>query len=267
MKLSIAISPCPNDTFMFGPLALRLVKIPEIDPVFSYFDIEELNERAISEKHDILKISFATWLNVKEKYQLLRTGAALSEDCGPLLVARPHTPWPPKKDCISLLPGKHTTAHLLFRLWSSDKLKKQFVSYDQIMTRVIDKEADFGVIIHESRFLAEKRGLKIVCDLGKWWKNITNLPVPLGCLIASNSLPLHLIQLIEDKIFESISFARDHEDTIMEYIKKHAIELDEQVIIKHIKTFVNEQSAGIDERGWQAIARLEDMAAAKQSND
>ena len=277
VKLSIAISPCPNDTFMFGPLALGLVKTPSINLEFSYFDIEELNQQAISGKYDISKVSFATWLDLKEKYKILKIGAALSENSGPLLVSRPETEWPPAPKDICLLPGEHTTAHLLFRLWSnckeingplkgsvafsSIKCNKKFVIYDEIMDMVTKEKADFGVIIHESRFMAEKKGLKIVCDLGRWWTETTKLPIPLGCLIASNNLDDSLVQLIESKILESISFARGHEDTIMEYIKEHAVELDEQIVNRHIETFVNEQSLGINDRGWKAISKLEEMAA------
>lgn len=263
MKLTIAISPCPNDTFMFGALALGLVKIPDVELIFSYLDIEKLNQQAIRGQYDISKVSMATMLNIKNHYQILKTGAAISENAGPILISRKETLWPPESKSICAIPGEHTTAHLLLRLWDSYGLSKKFVSYEKIMGLVGHKEADYGLIIHESRFLAEEQGFAIVCDLGQWWKKLTELPIPLGCLVASSKLSKDLVTMIEEKILESISFACDHKNTIMEYIKDHAVELDEEIINKHIQTFVNEQSMGLDIRGLKAVARLEELAASK----
>jgi 1,4-dihydroxy-6-naphthoate synthase len=248
---------------MFGALALELVKIPGIEPVFSYMDIEELNQQAINGKFDVSKVSMATWLTIKDSHKILKSGAALSENCGPLVVAAKDTLWPPDSQKTCVIPGEHTTAHLLFQLWDSYNISKKFESFNKIMGMVINKEADYGLIIHESRFLAEEQGLKIVSDLGQWWKETTELPIPLGCLVASSNLPQDLIKLIEDKIVESISFARDHQNTIMNYIKEHAFELDDEIINKHIQTFVNEQSMELDTRGLKAVAKLEELATVK----
>jgi 1,4-dihydroxy-6-naphthoate synthase len=288
MKLSIAISPCPNDTFIFGPLALGFVKIPEIKLDFTYLDIEQLNQQALYSKPDIIKVSFATWLKVKDKYNLIKAGAAISEDCGPLLISKEpenisqkpiNTSGKPvnipKENKVCLIPGEHTTANLLFNLWLNEpntstanqkNITSRFTIYSEIMDRIAAKKEDYGVIIHESRFLIEERGLKVICDLGKWWINKTGLPIPLGCIIASKKISKQLQKTIEEKIIESISFSQENKNTIVKYIKEHAVELNDSIINKHINAFVNNQSQRLNRRSLKAIEKLEELTL-KLSND
>ena len=291
MKLSIAISPCPNDTFIFGALALDLINFNDestfanesmIEPEFTYLDIEELNRHALSKtnditkfnvtKYDVTKLSFAAWLHVRNEYELLSCGAALGKNCGPLIVAKNDTVISSgRKNLTVALPGEHTTATLLFRLNEIYKLKADKTykdlsitevhsRYDEIMNLVLEEKADLGVIIHESRFLAKDLGLTIICDLGQWWQDKTGLPIPLGCLAARKTLSPNTIKNIEKIINKSISFARKNKTSIMGYIKKHAIETDETIINKHIDTFVNDQSICLDDEGEMAVKMLEKLA-------
>ena len=53
MKLSFAISPCPNDTFIYGAIANKLIESPH-EFEFSYHDIETLNKMAQTGKTDLI---------------------------------------------------------------------------------------------------------------------------------------------------------------------------------------------------------------------
>ena len=50
--------------------------------------------------------------------------------------------------------------------------------------------------------------------------------------------------------------------SVREYVRSHAQELDDDVIDRHIKTYVNECSLGLGETGRAAVAQLEQMAKA-----
>ena len=87
-ELTFGYSPCPNDTFAFHALAHGLVEAPfTVRPVL--LDIEELNRRAHAGEFHLTKLSVGAFAGVGEKYRLLRSGAALGEGVGPLVVTRP----------------------------------------------------------------------------------------------------------------------------------------------------------------------------------
>ena len=76
--MRVAISPCPNDIFVFGPLILG--RVPwEGEPLkFEFLDIEALNLRGEEdEAPDVLKCSFARFAELGHAYELCPVGAAL----------------------------------------------------------------------------------------------------------------------------------------------------------------------------------------------
>ena len=79
--LTLAISPCPNDTFAFH----KLVHSGHYDVTLD--DVEALNRRAESGAFDVTKISVAAFPHVRQHYALLRSGGAAGFGVGPLLVA------------------------------------------------------------------------------------------------------------------------------------------------------------------------------------
>ena len=268
MRLSVAYSPCPNDTFMFYGLAQGKIDLPlerfgeskglEIET--HLHDVETLNRMAFDEVYDVTKLSFHAWLHLRNRYQLLRVGAALGRGCGPLVIAKKpiesqHTP-----SCRIVIPGEYTTAHLLFRLWAPDAKNRIFAPYDQIMPMVAGGQADAGVIIHEGRFVYRERGFVSLVDLGDWWESKTSLPIPLGCICARKSLGPERILGCEEMVERSLRLALDEPSATQAYVKQHAQELDDDVTQKHIATYVNDFSLNLGSSGRSAIAALERMA-------
>ncbi|MCK4563679.1 MAG: 1,4-dihydroxy-6-naphthoate synthase [Verrucomicrobia bacterium] len=250
--LTCAYSTCPNDTFIFCQLA------QEHDIGVHLHDVETLNRMAFEERFDITKLSFHAWLLLQDKYQLLNIGAALGRGCGPLVIA-------PKAQCLKpnasiAIPGEYTTAHLLLRLWNPELKNRIFMPFDQIMDAVESGKADAGVIIHEGRFVFEKRGFQCVEDLGDWWEGETGLPIPLGCIAAKKSLGAERIAEFETRLAQSIQAAIDDPASTVAYVKAHAQELEDTVIREHIKTYVNDFTLDLGDEGRTAIEKLQQLA-------
>lgn len=257
-KLTIGYSPCPNDTFIFcalmhGQIPLRHIHFAP--PLLE--DVETLNRWAMNRELDVSKLSFHALGHVQDSYVMLNAGAALGRGCGPLLVTQSGRK--PKSSPSSwriAVPGKYTTAALLLQLYLPDHGELFVMPFNSIMDAVKEDRADAGVIIHESRFTYQKYGLTCIQDLGEWWEQETGLPIPLGCIAACKSLGHQVINETEEAIAASLSWASAHPEDCTAYIKKHAQELDEQVISEHIKLYVNNFSLDLADTGRAAVQEL-----------
>lgn len=230
-------------------------------------DVETLNRLAFEEQFDITKLSFHAWLLLQDSYELLSVGAALGRGCGPLVISKKNVQSIVDEDTTHLrkcdkvaVPGEYTTAHLLFRLWNPEISNCIFMPFDEIMDAVESGRADAGVIIHEGRFVFEERGFQCLRDLGEWWEGETGLPIPLGCIAARKSLGTERIAEIGQRLRGSISAALDDPSSTTEYVKAHAQELDDEVISRHIETYVNDFTLDLGDEGRAAIEKLKQMA-------
>jgi len=264
MKLTLAYSPCPNDTFMFHGIASGALHMAGYELEIHLHDIETLNQQALRGVYDLTKLSFHAWLLARDTYRMLNAGAAMGYGCGPIIVAKADGRSLPDARAVAAsrvaIPGELTTAHLLFRLWAPEARNKIFMTYDRIMPAVTGAEAEFGVIIHESRFTYEQAGLRKVVDLGDWWERITGLPVPLAGIAVRRDIGAGVAKQFETLLRRSIANARANPDAAMRYAHEHAQELDDAVLRKHIEMFVNEYSLDTDATARNAVRTLETMA-------
>jgi 1,4-dihydroxy-6-naphthoate synthase len=250
--ITVAYSPCPNDTFIFCHLARKAGFQTHLH------DVETLNRLAFDGEFDVTKLSFHAWLLVQEQYELLNVGAALGRGCGPLVISKSGRSL--SKDPVIAVPGEFTTAHLLLRLWNPALKNRVFMPFNEIMDAVESGRADAGVIIHEGRFVFKERGFQCLEDLGEWWEGTTGQPIPLGCIAVRKTLGKEMAVEIERRLKRSIEAAFDDPDSTKEYIKAHAQELDDEVIGEHIKTYVNDFTLNLGDEGRKAIAKLQEMA-------
>lgn len=260
VKLTMAFSPCPNDTFMFHDVAAGMLSRDGYEVEVHLHDIETLNQMARRGNYDLTKLSFPAWLRVQADYQLLNTGAALGFGCGPLLVAARPLRREDLPQCRVAVPGELTTAHLLLQLWAPAARNKIFVRYDRIIAMLQNGEADCGVLIHESRFVPEAAGLVRIADLGEWWETETGQPIPLGCLAAHRRLGAAAITTLENLIRAGIIRSRANPVATAEYVRRHARESDPAVIERHLKMFVTDFSVDLGATGRAAIATLTERA-------
>ena len=261
MRLSLGFSPCPNDTLIFYGLTQN--KINRAPFVFEEFieDVQTLNERALRRELHITKVSVATYLKVKGEYELLSSGGAIGRGCGPLLVTERIDSLKELNGAEIAIPGRLTTAYLLFLFYIRRTMKDfsfqpRFMTFDKIIPSIKKGNLRAGIIIHESRFTYEFQGLKALVDLGEWWEAETGLPVPLGCIIAKKDLGEGVIKKIDSLIRESVIYGLSHLEEALPYIRRYSQELSEDVIIKHIRLYVNEFTVDMSQEGRKAIETL-----------
>jgi len=161
------------------------------------------------------------------------------------------------------VPSERSTAYLLFRLWATQHVpggvgEIVVLPFHEIMPAVRDGLVDAGLVIHEARFTYPSFGLTLLADLGNWWEKDTNLPIPLGAIIARRSLDL---SAITSWIQASVKYAWAHPDESKEYILQHSQELSTEVTKAHIKLYVNEFTENIGETGYKAVSTLLNRAS------
>lgn len=258
--LTLGYSPCPNDTFIFNALIHGLIPCPNIEFSERLEDVETLNQLALGGILDLTKISYHAFGHLRDQYVLLKSGGALGRGCGPLVVATDACDMTDLQQQTILIPGELTTAHLLLQLYSQQRLQVKVLPFDQIMPALCRGDARAGVIIHESRFTYHQHGLHQVLDLGQWWEQDTGLPIPLGGILAKRSLDPAVINLIDEAISASVRYAQDHPQAAVDYIRRHAQELSDQVTHDHIDLYVNQFSVNLGDDGIAAVQQLLERA-------
>lgn len=263
MKLTLSISPCPNDTFMFDALINGRIDTEGLQFDVKYADIEQLNSAVIhggDSAPDISKISYAIVPHIIGRYAVLHSGSALGRGNGPLLVAA--------NDEVSLedyniriaVPGYNTTANLLLeRLFPRLTNKREYL-FSEIAKKVSHGECDAGVLIHEGRFVYRNEGLTLLADLGEEWEKSTGLPLPLGAIIIKRTLPEEVQAQFDKLLRQSIEYAFAHPEECMPFVRSHAQEMEDSVMKSHIELFVNEYSLDIGSTGRAAAQQLTQLS-------
>ncbi|ATO15338.1 1,4-dihydroxy-6-naphthoate synthase [Micromonospora sp. WMMA1998] len=258
MALSLAISPCPNDTFVFD--ALVHGRVPGAPPVeVTYADVDVTNTAAERGAFDLVKVSYAALPWLLDDYHLLPCGGALGRGCGPLVLTRGDRA--DLSGATVAVPGERTTAYLLFRLWAADQApaRIEVVPFHEIMPGVAAGRYDAGLVIHEARFTYPRHGLTALVDLGEWWEGDTGLPIPLGAILARRGAvdPVEAAAWIR----ESVRQAWADPEASREYVLAHAQEMEPDVVDRHIGLYVNEFTADLGEAGFAAVEALLGRAA------
>ncbi len=256
MKLTLGFSPCPNDCFIFDAMVHHKIDTEGLEFDVVMEDVEALNQRAFRSELDITKLSFHAFLYVQKNYILLKSGSALGFNCGPLLVSK-YSTLNTKHETLNIaIPGKNTTANFLLSLAFPEMKNKTEVLFSEIEQAVLDGKYDAGLIIHESRFTYEQKGLKKIMDLGEFWEGLIHTPIPLGGIVARRNFDNDLLQKINRVIKKSIEYAFANTPDVMPYVKQHAREMSEEVMKKHINLYVNEFSIDLGETGTKAVNLL-----------
>ena len=263
--IRLGISTCPNDTFAFHGLLTKAVDWRGLEFEVDLLDIEQLNERLLgpaSSAFDVGKVSFHAALGAAERIVVLPTGSALGFGVGPLLLAATPESTPCDTTQLTLCPGKHTTASLLFALFHPGSTRVEQAVFSEIMPRLRAGSADFGVCIHEGRFTWQQQGLTLVEDLGFRWEDETGTPLPLGGIVASRSLPADTIARVQRVIADSLRFAFANPAAPLPTMRDHAQELDDPVLMQHVDLYVNDQTLDLGPLGQRALDELSVRAAA-----
>lgn len=268
--LTLAHSPCPNDTFLFHAWTHGLVGgAPPVE--LSYADIDETNGwLATAEGRDVMKISAAALPEAQANgYLLLPCGGAMGRGCGPLVLAAPGSgaaqaaadggaPASLAGRTVAV-PSLKSTAFLLFRQWIAERGEQpeiKVLPFRDIMPAVRDGEVDAGLVIHEARFTYGRFGLECLTDLGDWWERTTGAPIPLGVIVARASLGAERIEQITAALRASVEHAFAHPEDSRAYVLSLAEEMDPAVAQSHIELYANEFSRDLGPAGRTALERL-----------
>jgi 1,4-dihydroxy-6-naphthoate synthase len=233
---------------------------------FGYFlaDVEELNNRAMASMVDITKISFHAYAWVSGNYLILDSGSALGRGNGPLLISKRPIDTSELDSKRIAIPGKYTTANLLFSIaWPHAVNKTEFL-FSGIEDALLRDEVDAGLIIHETRFTFEKRGLIKIADMGEYWENMTGKPIPLGAIVIKRSVPEEIALKVNRILRRSLEYAMNDSTAAYEFVTRHAREMDRSVMDSHIKLYVNDFTLNLGKDGKDAVRSLFRIASEKK---
>jgi len=252
----IGHSPDADDAFMFYALTAGKVSVPGAAIEHVLEDIESLNRRARSADLEVTAVSAATYALVADRYRLMDPGASMGKGYGPILVARePIDPREiPRK--VVAIPGSHTTASLLLRLYLPEEPPLIEVAFDKIPQAVLEGQADVGLLIHEGQITHQRMGLVKVLDLGEAWQRDSGLPLPLGVNVMRRDLgdPMH--RALSDGLRRSIAWAHANVDEALDYAMRYGRGIDKETCRRFVLMYVNDYTLRLGDDGRAALERL-----------
>jgi 1,4-dihydroxy-6-naphthoate synthase len=255
MEIKLAHSPDSDDAFMFYALATHKLATPGYKYTHVLSDIQTLNEAALTETYDVTAVSFAAYPTLRDKYILLDCGASFGENYGPIVVSSK----PLRKEELArkriAVPGLKTTAYLTLKLFEPD-FEPVIMPFDKILDAVQSESVEAGLLIHEGQLLFPQLGLHRVLDLGVWWHDKTNLPLPLGGNAVRRALGPALGRQIARTIRESVEYGLGHREEALNYAMQFARDMETETADKFVAMYVNRWTLGYGDRGKQAVAEL-----------
>jgi 1,4-dihydroxy-6-naphthoate synthase len=258
MDFLLGHSPDPDDAFMFYAMAQH--KIDTRGHRFEHIlqDIETLNQRALRGELHISAVSIHAYAYLADKYSLLPCGASMGDGYGPMLVSLDEPPgdsddvreWLQSKTIA--IPGRKTSAYLALRLFAQE-VSTVTVQFDEIFDAVKSGKADVGLIIHEGQITYPDQGLKLVLDLGSWWKSVTGLPLPLGGNVIRKDIPRDTQKEVSEILKESIEYGLKHREAGVKHSMPLARGLDQKGADRFIGMYVNDFTLDYGPIGRNAI--------------
>ena len=265
MELQLGFSPCPNDTFIFDAMLHGKIDTEGITFIPVIEDVETLNQQALQQALAITKLSYHAFAHLVDKYILLDAGSALGFGVGPLLISKNKIE--NIEDNIANLrigiPGKLTTANFLLNIAFPQAQQKVEMVFSDIENALIKEEIDLGLIIHENRFTYAAKGLHKVIDLGSFWEQKTGSAIPLGGIVMSRKYDKETINKVNRIMARSVEFAMKNPLSSAAFVKQHAQEMEESVMVQHIQLYVNKYSLNLGVEGRKAVSTLLESAVAQ----
>ncbi len=255
MKFTIAHSPDSDDAYMMAPLALGWLDPEGFEIEFIREDIEKLNAMATEGRFDVTAISFGAYPELKDTYDLLTAGSSIQEGTGPLVVARRPMTAEDLRGVTVAIPGLRTSAYLSMRRWMPD-LKVELLPFDQILPAVAEGRYEAGLLIHESQLMYRDAGLHLVVDLGRWWKEAYDLPLPMGGNAIRKSLPAEVKQRFATLMRRSVEMARARHWESVDYSQSFGRGMDREMVGRYVNAWVNDFTVDPGPRGREAVKLL-----------
>lgn len=259
--IRVGHSPDPDDAFMFYALAKDKLPTGNLRFTHELQDIETLNRRAMKGELEVSAVSIHAYAHLLDKYALLPSGCSMGDKYGPMIVARRPLELQQLRDVKIAVPGTLTTAFLTLRLlfdWLNAKsaLTYEVMPFDEIIPAVASGKFEAGLIIHEGQLTFQNQGLHLVVDLGVWWQQQTQLPLPLGGNVVRKDLGSETMREVSRLLRESIQYSLDHRRGALEYALNYARDMDIALADKFVGMYVNDWTLDYGDRGRAAVRRL-----------
>jgi 1,4-dihydroxy-6-naphthoate synthase len=254
--ITVGHSPDPDDAFMFYALARDKLDTGPLRFRHELQDIETLNRRALRGELEVTAVSIHAYAHLLDKYALLPSGCSMGDRYGPLVVARRPMTVAELPNVRVAVPGTLTTAFLALRLLVPGGFAHEVVPFDQIIGAVAAGRYDAGLIIHEGQLTFQNQGLHLVVDLGRWWHEMTGLPLPLGGNVVRKDLGPETMRLISRLLKESIRYALGHREDALSYALQFARDMDRTLADRFVGMYVNDWTLDYGPRGRAAVRRL-----------
>ena len=262
--IRVGHSPDPDDAFMFHALANDRIDTGRYEFTHELVDIETLNRRAFQGELELTAVSIHAYAYLHDKYALCSCGASLGDGYGPMLVARsePGRPDPGELTGKTIaVPGTLTSAFLALRLWLGRDFNHVVVPFDEIIDATargeyLGKPVDAGLIIHEGQLTYADSQLSLIVDLGQWWKELTNLPLPLGANAIRRDLGPAAIRDVQRLLYESIKYGLDHRAEALQHALQYGRDLDRDQADQFVGMYVNDWTLDFGERGREAVRQF-----------
>ena len=261
MKLRLGHSPDPDDAFMFYGLATGKMDGGPYEFEHILQDIQTLNTRAMKGELEITAISLHAYPYVKDKYALMGCGCSMGDNYGPMIVSKkPFTPEELKTKRIAI-PGTLTTAFLAMQLLLGKGVHTVVKPFDEILQYVEAGHADAGLIIHEGQLTYRNNGLVCCVDLGKWWREKTGLPLPLGGNVIRRDLGEPVMREVSGILKRSIEFSLNHRTEAVRHALQYARDMNEKLADEFVGMYVNHWTLDYGPQGRAAVNALLDAGA------
>jgi 1,4-dihydroxy-6-naphthoate synthase len=259
--IRVGHSPDPDDAFMFHALANDCLDTGDFEFTHELVDIETLNRRAFAGELELTALSIHAYAYLHDKYLLCSCGASMGDGYGPMVVAREAGTIESLQKKTIAVPGTLTSAFLALRLCLGRDFEFVVVPFDEIIDVVQRGEHEgrtigAGLIIHEGQLTYASSQLKLIVDLGVWWKELTGLPLPLGANGIRRDLGDAAIHEVQRLLHASIKFGLDHRQEALDHALQYGRDLDRSQADEFVGMYVNDWTLDFGPRGREAVHRF-----------
>ncbi len=256
--IRVGHSPDPDDAFMFHALANNKIATGDYDFVHELVDIETLNRRAFSGELELTAVSIHGYAYLTDRYALCPCGASMGDKYGPMVVAKSGRSLDELKKQSIAVPGTLTSAYLALRLCLGTDFKHVVVPFDEILDAVeageyAGQKVDAGLIIHEGQLTYGDRKLALIVDLGVWWYEQTQLPLPLGANAIRKDLGPAAMSEVNRLLKASISYGLEHRQEALDYALQYGRDLDRSKADTFVGMYVNDWTLDFGDKGREAV--------------
>lgn len=252
--VSLGYGPDAIDAFKYYAIREDKISTEGLEFDFKVEEILELNDQARQGRLDATGLSFHAYAYLSDKYNLFSCGGSVGKGHGPVIVGRYDMTPEELADARVAVPGRKTTAHLVFQLYTGERVTCEVVSPTEMLDRVLEGEFDAGILIHEDLVTYQRSNLVTIQDLGEWWERETGLPLPVGSMaVRQNVEPADAIGRV---LKQSIQYAMDNWNEALEYAARHADQLSGDQLETFIRYYVNDYALDYGRTGRDAIRTL-----------